>query len=102
MQKLWKLLPRGGMRGVVHRCSPVLVLLAASAVQALEPAPVQSVTSPVQVPQHAQGLPECTCRASGQDHRIGAQICLGSQMFRCSMDLNVTSWKSTGSPCPQS
>lgn len=55
---------------------------------------------------HAQNHPECTCRALGQSFPLGSQICLsgvqGSQIFRCSMDLNVTSWKSVGTPCPQS
>jgi hypothetical protein len=55
---------------------------------------------------HAQNHPECTCRAQGQSFPLGSQICLsgmqGSQIFRCSMDLNVTSWKSVGTPCPQS
>lgn len=65
---------------------------------------------------HAQNHPECTCRAQGQSFPLGSQICLpgghgssgqggsgqGSQIFRCSMDLNVTSWKSVGMPCPQS
>jgi len=55
---------------------------------------------------HAQNHPECTCRAQGQSYPLGSQICLsgvqGSQIFRCSMDLNVTSWKSVGTPCPQS
>lgn len=55
---------------------------------------------------HAQNHPECTCRAEGRSFPLGSQICLsgvqGSQIFRCSMDLNVTSWKSVGSPCPQS
>lgn len=53
--------------------------------------------------EHAQNHPECTCRAAGQSHPLGAQICLtGSQLFRCSMDQNVTSWKPLGTPCPQS
>lgn len=53
--------------------------------------------------EHAQNHPECTCRAAGQSHPLGAQICLaGGQLFRCTMDQNVTSWKPVGTPCPQS
>lgn len=53
--------------------------------------------------RHAQAHPECTCRAAGASHPIGAQICLtGGQLFRCSMDQNVTSWKPVGTACPQS
>lgn len=51
---------------------------------------------------HAQNHPECTCRAGGASFQLGTQICIGDQMVRCSMDLNVTSWKSVGSACPQS
>lgn len=60
---------------------------------------------------HAAGavpasLPECTCRAQGQSYHIGTETCLYingiSQIFRCDMDLNVTSWKPTGSLCPLS
>ena len=51
---------------------------------------------------HAQNHPECTCRAGGASFQLGAQICIGDQLVRCSMDLNVTSWKSVGSACPQS
>lgn len=50
--------------------------------------------------------PECTCRAQGQSYHIGTETCLHingiSQIFRCDMDLNVTSWKPTGSLCPLS
>jgi hypothetical protein len=50
--------------------------------------------------------PECFCRALGRTHRLGTEICLGSngpsQVFRCGMDLNVTSWKPMGKPCPLS
>jgi hypothetical protein len=52
--------------------------------------------------QHAQNHPECTCRAGGESFQLGAQICIGNQVVRCAMDLNVTSWKSIGSACPQS
>ena len=51
---------------------------------------------------HAQNHPECTCRAGGENFQLGAQICIGNQIVRCAMDLNVTSWKSVGSACPQS
>ncbi|HRE20680.1 MAG TPA: hypothetical protein PKW21_06565 [Rhabdaerophilum sp.] len=50
--------------------------------------------------------PECTCRAQGQSYHVGTETCLHingiSQIFRCDMDLNVTSWKPTGSLCPLS
>lgn len=50
--------------------------------------------------------PECTCRAQGQSYRVGTETCLHingiSRIFRCDMDLNVTSWKPTGLLCPVS
>lgn len=50
--------------------------------------------------------PECTCRAQGQSYHVGTETCLHingiSQIFRCDMDLNVTSWKPVGSLCPLS
>lgn len=50
--------------------------------------------------------PECTCRAQGQSFHVGTETCLHingiNQVFRCDMDLNVTSWKPTGSLCPLS
>ena len=53
--------------------------------------------------RHAEAHPECTCRAKGESHPLGAMVCLGgNQLFRCAMDLNVTSWKPVGSPCPLS
>lgn len=45
---------------------------------------------------------ECTCRAAGVSHAIGAEICLGGRLVRCAMDLNVTSWQKTETPCPES
>lgn len=45
---------------------------------------------------------ECTCRALGRDHAVGTTICLNNALFRCGMDLNVTSWQAEGQPCPQS
>lgn len=60
---------------------------------------------------HAAGavpaaLPECSCRAQGQSYHVGTETCLYingiNQIFRCDMDLNVTSWKPTGSLCPLS
>ena len=53
--------------------------------------------------RHAEAHPECTCRAKGESHPLGATICLGgNQLFRCAMDLNVTSSKPVGTPCPLS
>lgn len=50
--------------------------------------------------------PDCTCRAQGQNFHVGTETCLHvngiSQIFRCDMDLNVTSWKPVGSLCPLS
>lgn len=46
--------------------------------------------------------PECTCRAGGASHQLGTQICLGRQLVRCAMDLNVTSWQAVGTECPES
>lgn len=52
--------------------------------------------------EHAQSHPECTCRAQGRSYQLGTQICLQGALFRCAMDLNVTSWESLREPCPQS
>lgn len=57
-------------------------------------------------PPQAQITPDCSCRAYGVLHSIGAEICLrtpqGLARFRCGMDLNVTSWKKLDTPCPES
>ena len=71
-----------------------------------EDVPGSSRFTPAQTRGPAPVLPECTCRAGGQTFTLGATICLpgtqGSQLFRCALDLNVTSWQSTGAPCPLS
>ncbi|MFN3481515.1 hypothetical protein [Rhabdaerophilum calidifontis] len=54
------------------------------------------------LPLLAAAMPQCTCRAGGVSHALGAEICLGTRLFRCAMDLNVTSWQATGSLCPES
>lgn len=45
----------------------------------------------------------CICRAQGQDHELGATICLrgprGPRIAKCVMVLNNTSWKFTNAPC---
>ncbi|KAA2242365.1 hypothetical protein F0L46_02855 [Salinarimonas soli] len=49
---------------------------------------------------------ECYCRAQGRQFGMGEQVCLrspeGPRMARCVMDLNVTSWRFTQDPCPDS
>lgn len=52
--------------------------------------------------EQAGKLPDCTCRAAGVSYQLGAQICIGQQLVRCAMDLNVTSWQAIGAPCPES
>lgn len=86
-----------------HRFVLMAALSCAGPALASDPA----AAPPPQLAQfRAQSTPECTCRAKGQVFRIGDQVCLngtsGSQMFRCAMDLNVTSWQPAGQPCPQS
>jgi hypothetical protein len=78
----------------------VLALGAAFPIQAAEPA--ASRTRVAQGDPHA----ECYCRAQGRQFGMGAQLCLrspdGPRMARCVMDLNVTSWRFTQEPCPDS
>ncbi len=59
------------------------------------------------LPPAALGEPvrQCSCRAYGADHALGATICIrassGSYLARCEMVLNNTSWKKIGDGCPQ-
>jgi hypothetical protein len=68
--------------------------------------PENSALRATPVQRQAPLMPECTCRAAGRNHNLGSQICIqganGNQLFRCVMDLNVTSWKAVGEPCPLS
>jgi hypothetical protein len=47
---------------------------------------------------------DCTCRAFGKDHELGATVCLRldgrSVVARCEMALNNTSWVPKNVPCP--
>ncbi len=49
---------------------------------------------------------ECYCRAQGRMFSMGERACLhspeGPRIARCVMDLNVTSWRFTQEPCPES
>lgn len=90
-----------------------IVLAAGSALRAegsltgpaVSPRPLIAFTN-AESKAFAQSNPECTCRAQGRIYALGSQICLpganGTQLFRCGMDLNVTSWKSMAKPCPLS
>lgn len=48
-------------------------------------------------------LPPCTCRAEGQDWRIGQTVCLkttgGERLAVCTTDENVTTWRIFDVPC---
>jgi len=61
---------------------------------------------PARVAEIPPGAPDCYCRAQGRIFGIGDTICLrgpqGSRMARCSMELNVTSWRLSEQPCPES
>ncbi|MFZ1680260.1 MAG: hypothetical protein WAT70_04510 [Rhizobiaceae bacterium] len=54
---------------------------------------------------HGEPVRQCSCRAYGADHALGATICIrassGSYLARCEMVLNNTSWKKIGDSCPQ-
>lgn len=47
---------------------------------------------------------DCTCRAFGVDHELGATVCLRlggrNVVARCEMALNNTSWVPKDVPCP--
>jgi len=51
-------------------------------------------------------LPPCTCRASGQDWRVGQTVCLrtagGERLAICTTDENVTTWRISNVPCATS
>lgn len=85
-----------------------LLLMPGSMVSASDlsrPKPPIAFTN-VESERFAQTNPECTCRALGRLYALGSQVCLsgvnGTQLFRCGMDLNVTSWQSMSKPCPLS
>lgn len=48
----------------------------------------------------------CYCRARGQLFSEGTTICLrtgdGPRLARCVMEQNVTSWRTSSEPCPES
>ncbi len=49
---------------------------------------------------------ECYCRADGRRFAAGERTCLRAggapRLASCQMDQNVTSWRLTGEPCPES
>jgi hypothetical protein len=76
-------------------------LIASASAQ--EPARTLPLSSPDKAAREvASQRPECTCRAGGVSHQLGTQICLGTKLVRCAMDLNVTSWQAVDAPCPES
>jgi hypothetical protein len=91
-------------------CRAVALSAGALILWGFSPANAEPLKRPGHFPTLAQynvpKLPECTCRAKGQVYRIGDQVCLsganGNRLFRCDMDLNVTSWKPEDQPCPLS
>ncbi|HUG63115.1 MAG TPA: hypothetical protein VMP03_14795 [Methylomirabilota bacterium] len=52
----------------------------------------------------SDALADCTCRLSGGELPLGALVCLAPNgaagLYRCSMNLNITSWQRVGDSCP--
>jgi hypothetical protein len=85
-----------------------VVLAAAEAAAQQAGAPGQPAFSQRQpfTPGPPVELPPCTCRASGQDWRIGQTVCLrtsgGERLAICTTDENVTTWRISNVPCATS
>lgn len=83
----------------MHRLAILLGLVVAAPAAADEPPPRHA-----QAPAHNPA--ECHCRADGRMMPLGERICLktaeGPRLAECRMDLNVTSWVITRTPCPES
>lgn len=56
--------------------------------------------------QAGQPAPDCTCRAQGKRFELGETICLptseGPRVAVCVLEINVTSWRMSRVPCPDS
>jgi hypothetical protein len=89
------------MRPLISCC---LAIALASGIAAVEAAEGQ--TRAPFTPGPPVTLPECMCRAKGQEWRLGETICLqtatGERLATCTMDLNVTSWRISDVPCATS
>ncbi|MGO4571353.1 hypothetical protein [Microvirga sp. 2TAF3] len=81
------------MRSVVVALS----LLIATSTGAFEP----PRTDQAQAPSH--NPLDCYCRAQGKTFALGATVCLrtteGPKLAKCKMEINVTSWAFTETPC---
>lgn len=82
------------------------VTAAPLATEAATPAPAAAATPGAGSGPSRTTSPDpasCICRAQGQDHELGATICLrgprGPRIAKCVMVLNNTSWKFTNAPC---
>ncbi len=91
----------------ISRRAALVAGAVACAVLALAPAEAgaQSRRPPVRVGAET-AFSECYCRAGGKRYEVGEQACIRTpgvaRLASCRMEQNVTSWRMTETPCPDS
>ncbi len=90
--------------GLLQLLPAVAAMLAAAVIVPAEGA-AQTRRFPVRVGVEA-AFSECYCRAGGRRYEVGEQACIrtpgSARLAACRMEQNVTSWRMTDAPCPDS